>query len=146
MALSRTRLVTRLSRRCGWLLAAGSLLVLVGCGGSDGPQRYHLSGTVTYGGKPVPAGTVSFLPDQSQGNRGPGGSAPIKDGKFDTAGEGIGHVGGPHVVSVTGMDGVAIPDMPMGRSLFPDYEAKMDLPKQDSTQNIEVPAEGQGRR
>lgn len=132
------RLATRLSLHGGWLLAVGSLLVLVGCDGSDGPPRYHLSGTITYAGKPVPAGSVSFIPDASKGNQGPGGLARIKDGHFDTS-EGTGHVGGPHVVAITGMDGVAQPELPRGTPLFPRYKLTMDLPKEDSTHDFDVP-------
>lgn len=129
------------------MLATGSLMLLVGCGGgSDGPTRYHLSGTVTFGGKPVPAGSVTFTPDSSKGNRGPAGSTPIKDGKFDTNMAGTGHVGGPHVLSVTGLDGVTSPDLPMGTPIFADYKMSVDLPKQDSMQDIDVPAPGKAAR
>lgn len=143
--MAQTRAYLAVRRRYGWLLAASSLLVWVGCGGSGGPERYHLSGTVTYAGKPVPAGTVSFVPDTSKGNSGPGGSAPIKDGTFDTS-NGTGHVSGPHVVTVAGFDGVATPEMPVGTSLFGDYQTSIDLPKQDGTQAFDIPAERQGRR
>jgi hypothetical protein len=134
-------------RHSGLLLAAGGLLLLAGCGGgSDGPTRYHLSGAVTFGGKPVPAGSVTFSPDLSKGNHGPAGTAPIKAGKFDTALDGTGHVGGPHVVSVTGLDGVTSPDLPMGTPIFADYKLSVDLPKQDSAHNIDVPAPGKVTR
>lgn len=145
MVQKQIRLKTRVFALGGWLVTACSLLVLTGCSRSDGPPRYRLSGTVTHAGKPVPAGSVSFVPDVSEGNNGPGGLAKIKDGRFDTA-EGTGHVGGPHIISVTGMDGVASPDLPRGTPLFPSYKMSVDLPKEDSTQDIDVPASRNGKR
>jgi hypothetical protein len=143
MTQKRIRIATWLFRHGGSLLVAGSLLFLAGCGGgSDGPQRYRLSGTVAHAGKPVPSGSVSFIPDTSKGNSGPGGRAPIQDGRFDSA-EGTGHVGGPHIVTVTGMDGVPDVDLPRGRRLFPSYKITLDLPKEDSTHDIEVPVHPQ---
>jgi hypothetical protein len=37
------------------------------------------------------------------------------------------------------LDGITSPEMPMGTPLFPDYEFRLDLPTQDSTQDFEVP-------
>lgn len=122
-----------------------SLLLIAACSRNDGPARYHLSGTVTLNGKPVPAGSVSFVPDTKKGNSGPGGSAPIKNGRFDTREEGIGHVGGPHIVSVTGLDGVPTPDFPRGIPVFSGYRVSVDLPKLDGVQNIDVPASIAGK-
>ncbi|GEM_PF-159235 len=122
----------------GILLA--QLLALTGCSGRKGPPRYHLSGSVTHGGKPVPAGSITFIPDTSQGNKGPAGSVPIKDGKYSTRQVGEGHIGGPHVVRITGLSGVASDEFSEGEPIFPDYQTKADLPKQTATQNFEVPA------
>ena len=36
------------------------VLVLAGCGRQSGPPRHELSGTVTFDGKPVPAGEIQF--------------------------------------------------------------------------------------
>jgi hypothetical protein len=108
------------------------LLVLAGCGES-GPPRYDLSGSVLYGGAPIPAGSVLIAPDAAQGNSGPAISVKIQNGKYDTKEQGVGHVGGPHVLTVSGMDG--------GVRLFPPYEIKADLPKQEGVQDLEVPAD-----
>ncbi len=122
-----------------WLLAIGIVLILAGCGDS-GPPRYHLSGKVTHGGQPVPGGSVTLIPDTSQGNTGPAASVTIKNGEYDSDWEGAGHVGGPHVVKITGLDGQSSPEFPMGLPLFPEYELKLDLPKEDSLKDLEVPA------
>lgn len=104
-----------------------------GCG-SRGPETYHVSGTVTLEGKPVPAGSVLFEPDQSKGNKGPAGFAKIKDGKFDTRAGGRGTVGGPHVVKIMALDGVPAEEMPEGTPLAPEYTTQVDLPKKEGHQ------------
>jgi hypothetical protein len=120
----------------GGLFVAGS-----GCGGGDA-SRYHLSGNVTYGGQPVPAGSVTFIPDTAQGNSGPAVSTRIENGRFDTRRTGTGHVGGPHIVKITGLDGHTGDEFfPQGMPMFPDYEMPVDLPNQNGTQDLEVPSD-----
>ena len=120
-------------------LAAGGLMA-TGCG-KDGMELHDVSGSVTFQGQPVPAGTVMFQPDASKGVSGPAGLAIIRDGKYDTSAEGgKGVVGGSHLVRIIGLDGKNVDDMsPEGAPLFPDYEATVDLPKEDSVQDFEVP-------
>ena len=114
------------------VLAAG---LIAGCS-DDGPQRYRVSGSVTLDGKPIPYGEVLFTPDAAQKNSGPQGIAPIKDGKFDTAWDGgKGIAGGPTVIRVNGMTG------PNGKTLC-EYEFQVDLPREDSTRDIDVPKKG----
>lgn len=122
------------------------LLPLAGCGDS-GPPRYDVSGTVTYNGKPIPAGTILFTPDASQGNTGPSGFATIKNGKFDTKLDGAGTVGGPHRVSVDGYDGQAKPELalPDGESLFQGYMTQLELPKEATAIEIDVPLQQRPR-
>lgn len=87
------------------------------------------------------AGSVMLAPDTSQGNSGPAASIPIKNGQYDSNVEGMGHVGGPHVLKITGMDGQVSPEFPQGMLLFPEYEVKADLPKEDSQKDLDVPGE-----
>lgn len=123
----------------GLLLAAACLAL--GCG-SAGPPEYHISGTVTHGGDPIPAGSVSLIPDASQGNSGRAVSIEIRDGQFDSRWQGTGHQGGAFLVRVTGLDGRQDDEFfPKGVALFPDYEFEMELPEADSTESIEVPAD-----
>lgn len=126
---------------CFPLVCAFSLLVM-GCG-QRAPTLYHVSGTVTFGGKPVPAGSIVFEPDTSKGNQGPAGFASIKDGKYDTRDAGRGTVGGPHVVRITGLDGVPAEELPQGTPLFPEYTTEIDMPKKNATQDFDVPITGQ---
>src|SRR5688500_11969800 len=87
------------------LVQAVLAALLAGC--SSGERTYHLSGAVSYQGKPVPAGHIVFEPDTKSGNSGGPGFAKIKDGRYDTSIlDGRGTVGGPHVVIIHGLDGV----------------------------------------
>lgn len=118
------------------LLSAG------GCGGPKGPERYDLSGSVTYNGKPVPAGHLTFAPDKAKGNSGPGASANIANGRYQTM-PGQGPVCGPQVVTISGFDGVQKGMNEMGTRLFDQVRINVDLPKQNGTHDFEVPV---GRR
>ena len=82
---------------------------------------------------------VTFLPDATQGNTGPGVSVEIREGRYDTRYTGVGHVGGPHVVMITALDGRPTNDSPKGTPMFPAYEMKVDLPKAAATQDLEIP-------
>ena len=130
------------------LLIGGACLAMLGCA-EEGPQRYDVSGTVTYKGEPIAAGTVQFVPDAAQGNRGPSGQATIVDGKFDTSTSGIGVVGGPHIVTIQAFDGKAVPelDLPNGKPIFYSYEEKLDLPREEAHQvAIDVPQQREVRK
>lgn len=116
------------------LLATG-LVLSAGCGTKEsGPTRYQVSGTVTFDGKPVPAGTIYLEPSS-----GPAGFAQIVDGKYDTR-SGKGHSGGAHNVLIEGFDGRATNPGEMGKPIFKPYRVEADLPKSDSTQNFDIPA------
>ena len=123
----------------GGAFAFFTLLLCVGCGGGDARQ-YDVSGTVSYGGQPVPTGAIVFEPAASQEKSGPPGFAPIEAGKFDTR-NGKGVVGGPYVVKISGNDGRQdeLGLFPSGQPLFAEHVIKIDLPKEDSEQAFEVP-------
>src|SRR5206468_6538175 len=80
---------------------AAALAVVAGCAPA-GPTYYHVAGTVSFDGRPVPKGTVSFEPDAAKGVRGQMGYADLVDGKFDTRGGGKGVLGGPYVIRILG--------------------------------------------
>ena len=110
--------------------------LVAGCGG--GLQTHDVSGTVTFNGKPVPAGRIDFFPDV--GNDGIQGWAIIKDGAFDTRKPGgQGHAGGPMLIKIEGFDGISDdPNFP-GTPIFPVYELKKDMPRGVSQETIEIP-------
>jgi len=108
-----------------------------GCGsGTDG--LYEISGQVLYGGEPVPGGAVSFEPDTSQGNSGPGCNAPIEDGTYKSPPD-RGVTGGPYNVTIYGTDGVSTEGAPMGTPIFEPYRTEVDLPEEDTTHDFEIP-------
>ncbi|MCA9068003.1 MAG: hypothetical protein KDA84_03735 [Planctomycetaceae bacterium] len=127
-----------------WFLLSGFVCGMVlGCGSpNDGPKRYHISGKVTYDGKPIPKGKIYFEPDDSKGNSGPQAGADIVDGEYETA-NGKGVVGGPHLVKITGTDGVETQVegevLPDGKTLFPPYETTFNFPKEDGEHSFKVP-------
>lgn len=117
-----------------------SLGPLTGCYRNDGPARYHVSGTVTFQGKPVPFGEIMFVPDLSKGNQGPAGFARIKDGQFNTAVDGKGTTGGAQQVVINGSP-VSLErntDDPI-TPLFNEYRVEAVLPQSTTTLNFEVP-------
>ncbi len=118
-------------------IACCCLLGFAGCGES-GPGKYHVSGEVTYRGKPVPAGMITFSPDTRRGNSGHQGFAEIRDGQYSTgSGNGRGTVGGPHIVAVLGFDGEnPTEESPHGQMLFPEYHREYDLTEKNTTLNL----------
>ncbi|UUO05089.1 hypothetical protein M4951_17065 [Blastopirellula sp. J2-11] len=120
------------------------LSMLTGCGASStGPERYNISGSVTYDGKPLTAGEITFEPDRSFGNSGPATSLLIKNGQYTSSGwKGI--IGGPMIVRILGYDGVQ-PDgeegemLPNGRQLFDDYTESVELPRETATRDFNIP-------
>lgn len=115
------------------LTVAAFSISLLGCGGEaeDAPERYQISGTVTYDGQPIPKGIIKFTPDAGKGNTGPQGKARIVDGEYSTAEEGgAGVVGGPYKITVQGYDGNADPDkeLPLGEPLFKEHRIDKELP------------------
>lgn len=124
------------------LVALVLLGTTIGCRQSSDLETYPISGTITYQGKPIPVGSITLVPDSTQGNRGAAVSMEILDGTFDSANASRGHVGGPHVATVVGLDGNGDGDLfPKGYMLFQDYQFTLDLPKEASTQDIVVPTD-----
>jgi hypothetical protein len=109
------------------------LATLAAC--TSGEKLYRVSGVVTYDGKPVAKGVIHFDPKAD----GPAGFANILDGKYDTAKEGKGVRGGSYDVRVNGFDGKEANEAPFGRALFPEYTATKELPRADSTYDLDVP-------
>lgn len=103
---------------------------------SNEPKAHHVSGKVTFAGKPVPAGTVYFDPQAD----GPQGHAVIKNGEYNTAKDGgKGVTGGRFIVRIEGFDGNSGNDLPLGNVLFNDFQQSLELPMADSVHNFDVP-------
>lgn len=121
------------------LMLAMIVCLLAGC--QTGPRIYHVKGTVTYEGKPVPAGMIFFDPDAAKQNDGPPGYAFIKDGAYDTAAQGgKGVIGNAYLVRIQGFDGTPGHELTMGRPLFTNFQEAVEFPLDDSTRDFHVPA------
>jgi hypothetical protein len=118
------------------ILTVVSIFFVTGCGGT---QTYPLTGHVTFDGKPVPRGTITFLPKTDQTNAGSYAMAVIKEGNYKIEKGKLGLVGGTYSVIITGTNGVAEEFHPEGIPLFTDYRTefvfRQDIPQFD----IEIP-------
>lgn len=124
--------------RAFFCLALIGLLGVLGC--KKAPSRHDVSGKVTFKGQPVPRGQVIFSPDLAKGNDGPQGYAEIEDGFYDTSKGDKGSPAGPVVVRIEGFDGQVTEDRPYGKALFVDYRVNLDLPRESSQKDFDVPA------
>jgi hypothetical protein len=124
--------------------AARAVVLVSGCAKSD-PPRYHVSGTISLDGQPVPAGAIILTPDTSRQGGGPQGRADIREGSFSTAKGGLGILGGPYVMEIRGTDGVPFEGQEEtiheGKPLFPPVLAPLDMPAGDVAIQIDVHAE-----
>jgi hypothetical protein len=113
-----------------------------GCGGGDGLDRYRITGTVTYNGKPVEFGSIFFEPTESVGKIAPTAYLPVRDGKYDAGDEGP--VKGKYRVVVGGIDKskdkVDSDGITTSQQLFKDYRFEVEIPPPDNVLNVEVPA------
>jgi hypothetical protein len=108
------------------------LASVAGCpGGPDLPPTYRVSGHVTYKGKPVTGGVVTFLSDK--GNLATG---PIEGGRYrlSTFGEQDGAVAGHHQIAVVGT--VGDPSLPLDSmpeaDRIPDRYADLNQTKMEA--------------
>lgn len=81
------------------MLASASLMLCSGCFGQKGLETAPVTGVVTYNGKPLPYGRVSFRPQAGS----PATGTIQSDGSFSlsTYGSGDGAIVGMHQVSIT---------------------------------------------
>jgi hypothetical protein len=129
-----------MTRRVGGLLGLVAVLgVAIGC--SKVAKTGQLSGKVTFNGKPVPAGYISFMPDTSAGNKGPVKVVQFRDGVYNTAeAEDPGIFPGANVIQIAGFDGKKLPYYPQGKQIFNPYELRETLPEGTSTKDFTIPA------
>ncbi|NCA11038.1 hypothetical protein EBR56_04395 [bacterium] len=115
-------------------VAVVAVVAAEGCRPS-GPPRYHVGGSVTFDGTPVPSGTVSFVPAGSGPDAQPYGFCEIKAGRYASR-TGKSPGSGRYRAIVVGCDGVpyqtkiadAIVDHPHGKPVFPTHVVEVDLP------------------
>lgn len=117
---------------------AAASVFLCGCNAGRGPERVVVSGSVTYHGKPIPDGTVRFLPDSKSAT--PVSVAIVKDGKYRADGAG-GVAVGLHKIEIEAFRPASGTFSPMVRSV-PQTQY---LPRQfnvDSKLKIEIVSGG----
>lgn len=122
------------------MLIVAHVSVFAACRPVDGIVRHRVSGTVRWGDRPLPAGSVYFEPDIARGNDGPVGYARVVAGAFDTALSGKGAISGPHRVRIDGHEPTDINSEQSGRPGFSGFIVPIDLPATDSVQDFAVPA------
>jgi hypothetical protein len=117
-----------------------AMVVGAGAGCSKQARVGQLSGKVTFKGRPVRAGYISFTPNSSEGNLGKVKVAQIRDGAYDTAREADpGLSPGPTIIRVAGFDGKPLPGFAQGKQIFNPYEVQAAVPDGTSTMDFTIP-------
>lgn len=100
-----------------------------------GPPRYDITGTVSYEGKPVPAGTITFIPvGESAAERGPG-FCQFTNGRYASR-SGRSPGSGPYRFVIDGFDGAPSRtvdgdeslERPLGKPIFDTQVVEIELP------------------
>ncbi len=119
------------------LLLLVPLILLAGCDSS--PPLAQISGTVTFKGKPIPAGNLTFTPDVNASG-GKQRMLTVVDGKFDSAKEKEpGILPGQYDVTIAGYDGVRIKMFFQGKQIFNAVHEMHTIPPGTSTKDFAVP-------
>jgi hypothetical protein len=131
-----------LGRPIGCAFLSSAMLLSASCGESR--NRYPVSGTVTYNGKPVEMGTIRFEATGAVGNFAPASYAPIVQGRYSTPSESS-PTDGQYRVLVSGIDVPKInKDVPPGTpwempQLFDPYTMTITIPPPNNTFDIVLP-------
>lgn len=118
------------------------LAALVGCNQGeegDGLAREAVTGTVNFDGKPLPAGSIAFIPTPDP-NRGGGATGEIKDGKFEIPKD-RGPAAGLYSVAISSATGITVsPDEPPGEAPKPKPDPIPKKYNKATTLNAEIKA------
>ena len=117
-----------------------AIIAVLFSGCSSEPKLSHISGKVSFKGKPVPAGYVTFTPDVGKGTNGQVVGFQIKDGNYDSIrNTPPGIAPGSYKLSIAGFDGVVIPFFGQGKQIFNPINDECVVSEGVSTKDIEVP-------
>jgi len=136
-------------RRRIWRCRLWGLASVVALGCAQGPPRHIISGAVTYAGKPLSAGAITFEPTESVGKIAPTGTTRIENGKYQTPLD-QSPTTGRYKVRVVGHDSKMLAELEKNPrkefvgtlDLFPPYEQTVDIPPPGGKLDIDVPARG----
>jgi hypothetical protein len=129
----------RASMQTKIILLFSAIVGICGCSepAVDGVDAW---GNVTWGGKPIASGMVTFTPDGGKGNSGHQGWAAITDGRFDTRdSKGKKVSKGPCIVLVTSKQPSTNPAHPKGTNLVLRHEQPVEIPMDSAELNLDVP-------
>lgn len=120
------------------------VVAFAGCSRSP-TNEFQVAGVITLAGEPIHSGRVYFTPMLEKGNDGPQGVALIHNGRFDTRQPG-GRPAPPGAVRVR-VDGYGppLPGKANGPSLVWEYEVEKELPRNDSTLDLNLPESARAR-
>lgn len=126
----------RTPKKCLGALSAALIVAVAigGCGRNSGPARVRVTGTVTYQGKPVEEGQISFRPIDGKAN--PVSGAEIIGGKYEVIAGGV--PVGAHRVEIVASRPVPLPPgkssvdygdlgVPMEPYIPPKYNRESEL-------------------
>jgi hypothetical protein len=123
------------------LLIVCLLLTSLGCGSAERATKHAISGTVTYGGDPVPSGSLRLTPDHDKGNRGPATTIVISEGTYQSLPD-YGVVGGPYIAEITGFEALSAEEAEKfvtPKPLFKPFTVAVDLEAGANVKNFDVP-------
>jgi len=119
------------------LILSALALFMTGC--ESKPPMSQISGTVTYKGKPIPAGNVMFTPDVSIA----GGQIRmfmVTDGVFDSSKDpSPGLMPGKYDVTIAGYDGKKIPMYFQGKQIFNAVKEPIEVGTGSTKKDFVVP-------
>ncbi|ODT99573.1 MAG: hypothetical protein ABS79_04310 [Planctomycetes bacterium SCN 63-9] len=121
------------------LAASGAMIVIAACGEDSDyglGQRYPVSGTVTYNGKPLEKGQINFY---SEDPKGVGANGTIENGSFtlSTVGDNDGARAGKYKVGVISKEDPAA----QAKAEFEKAKAKSKYSMGNVQENVNIPPE-----
>lgn len=122
------------------ILLLPTLFWLGGCSppAVDGVDAW---GNVTWGGKPITSGMVTFTPTANQSNGGHQGWATVAEGRFDTRASGGKKIAtGPCTLLLTSRQPSADPAHPKGTNLVLRFEKPIEISADSAEVNLDIPA------
>jgi hypothetical protein len=118
-------------------LLGGAALFALAVGCSAKQEMAQVSGKVTFQGKPVPAGWISFTPEPGKGSV---RVCQIKDGVYDSSKEeNPGIYPGKNLIKIAGFNGKKEFRWGQGKQIFNPVDDTLDVAPGSMTKDFEIP-------